>query len=107
MAYTTVLSAAGVCGMGGPLTKAQKEEERLEREHMAKLNDLKKELGSNCVSSSRQFREFLLERGGRLPHYLLDLEGDDDNKSNEKNPAASLTSANTPKGGAQRGRRRA
>lgn len=53
-------------------TKAQKEEEQREREYVAKLSSLKKELGG--LASTKAYRDFLIERGGRLPHYLLDLE---------------------------------
>ena len=73
-------------------TKAQKEEERLEREHAAKLKELKKELGEGvCAVSTRAFREFLLEKGGRLPHYLLNL--DENEKSSASSPTALLKNA--------------
>jgi hypothetical protein len=58
-------------------TRAQKEEERLEREHMVKLKELKKEIAGSSGAASRAFREFLLEKGGRLPHYLVNLEDKD------------------------------
>lgn len=72
------------------LAHRYEEEERREREHVAKLQELKKEIGG--LSSSQAYREFLMERGGRLPHFLLNLEEKDDPSSPRRGKVSSAES---------------